>query len=254
MALAAPRAMRDDAEVVPHLAAQSVTRSERFDMPQGYFLAIAGNIGVGKTELTDRLAAELGWKVYYEPVINNPYLDPFYKDMERWSFHLQMYFLGERFKAQVKIGQSGESFIQDRTIYEDAEIFAKVLLDQGSMTKTDYENYTTLFHCMTDFLRPPDMIIYLHASPDTLLERIAKRGRESEKTITRDYLARLGAAYDDWTGRAAQKGEVRVIDTDAVPLQGPTPAFQELVDVLKAKFPPQVALHLPGSEPPPPRR
>ena len=195
-------------------------------MPQGYFLAIAGNIGVGKTELTDRLAAELGWKVYYEPVIDNPYLDPFYKDMERWSFHLQMYFLGERFKAQVKIGESGESFIQDRTIYEDAEIFAQVLLDQGSMTKVDYENYTTLFHCMTDFLRPPDMIIYLHASPDTLLERIAKRGRESEKTITRDDLARLGAAYDDWTARAAQKGEVRIIDTDAVPLQVPTPAFQ----------------------------
>ena len=223
-------------------------------MPQGYFLAIAGNIGVGKTELTDRLAAELGWKVYYEPVIENPYLDPFYKDMERWSFHLQMYFLGERFKAQVRIGQSGESFIQDRTIYEDAEIFAKTLLEQGSMTKVDYENYVTLFHCMTDFLRPPDMIIYLHASPDTLMERIARRGRESEKTITRDYLARLGAAYVDWTARAAQKGEVRVIDTDAIPLQGPTPAFQELVDTLKGKFPPQVALHLPGSEAPPPRR
>jgi|SRR5689334_9979782 len=223
-------------------------------MPQGYFLAIAGNIGVGKTELTDRLAAELGWKVYYEPVIENPYLDPFYKDMERWSFHLQMYFLGERFKAQVRIGQSGESFIQDRTIYEDAEIFAKVLFEQGSMTRTDYENYTTLFHCMTDFLRPPDMIIYLHASPDTLMQRIAKRGRESEKTISRDYLARLGAAYDDWTARAAQKGDVRVIDTDAVPLQGPTPAFAELVDVLKRRFPPQVAMHLPGAEAPPPRR
>ena len=223
-------------------------------MPQGYFLAIAGNIGVGKTELTDRLAAELGWKVYYEPVIENPYLDPFYKDMERWSFHLQMYFLGERFKAQVRIGQSGESFIQDRTIYEDAEIFAKVLFEQGSMTRTDYENYTTLFHCMTDFLRPPDMIIYLHASPDTLMQRIGKRGRESEKTISRDYLARLGAAYDDWTARAAQKGDVRVIDTDAVPLQGPTPAFAELVDVLKRRFPPQVAMHLPGAEAPPPRR
>src|SRR5690349_14804720 len=117
-------------------------------MPQGYFLAIAGNIGVGKTELTDRLAAELGWKVYYEPVIENPYLDPFYKDMERWSFHLQIYFLGERFKAQVKIGQSGEAFIQDRTIYEDAEIFAKTLYDQGSMTQTDYDNYVSLFHCM----------------------------------------------------------------------------------------------------------
>ena len=223
-------------------------------MPQGYFLAIAGNIGVGKTELTDRLAAELGWKVYYEPVIDNPYLDPFYKDMERWSFHLQMYFLGERFKAQVKIGQSGEAFIQDRTIYEDAEIFAKTLLDQGSMTPTDYDNYVTLFHCMTDFLRPPDMIVYLAASPDTLMERIAKRGRESEKTITRDYLARLGAAYDDWIARISQTREVHVIDTDKVPLQGPTPAFHELVDVLKRRYPPQVPMHLPGTEPAPPRR
>lgn len=223
-------------------------------MPQGYFLAIAGNIGVGKTELTDRLAAELGWHVYYEPVIENPYLDAFYKDMERWSFHLQMYFLGERFKAQVKIGQSGEAFIQDRTIYEDAEIFARTLYEQGSMTKTDYENYVTLFHCMMDFLRPPDLIVYLAASPDTLLERIARRGRESEKTITRDYLARLGVAYDGWIARVSQHSEVHVIDTDAVPVRGPTPAFQELVDKLRRRYPPQVPLHLPGTESPPPRR
>jgi len=223
-------------------------------MPQGYFLAIAGNIGVGKTELTDRLASELGWKVYYEPVIENPYLDPFYKDMERWSFHLQMYFLGERFKAQVKIGNSGEAFIQDRTIYEDAEIFAKTLYEQGSMTKVDYENYTSLFHCMTDFLRPPDLIIYLAASPDTLMERIGRRGRESEKTITRDYLARLGNAYDDWIARTSKAREVKVIDTDSIPLQGPTPAFNELVDMLKRRYPQQTSLHLPGTEPAPPRR
>jgi len=223
-------------------------------MPQGYFLAIAGNIGVGKTELTDRLAAELGWKVYYEPVIENPYLDPFYKDMERWSFHLQIYFLGERFKAQVNIGKSGEAFIQDRTIYEDAEIFAKTLYDQGSMTQTDYDNYVSLFHCMTDFLRPPDLIIYLAASPDTLMQRIARRGRESEKSITRDYLARLGAAYDDWIARTSRVREVKVIDTDAIPLQGPTPAFAELVDLLKRRYPPQGTLHLPGTEAPPARR
>ncbi|MGH7725027.1 MAG: deoxynucleoside kinase [Candidatus Eiseniibacteriota bacterium] len=214
-------------------------------MPQGYFLAIAGNIGVGKTDLTDRLAAELGWKVYYEPVIENPYLDPFYQDMQRWSFHLQIYFLAERFKAQVRIGQSGEAFIQDRTIYEDAEIFAKTLLEQGSMTKVDYENYTELFHCMTDFLRPPDLIIYLHASPDTLLERIAKRGRESEKAISRDYLARLGNAYDDWIARVSKVREVKVIDTDSIPIKGPTAAFNDLVLELKRRYPPQVPLHLP---------
>ena len=220
------------------------------DPGRGFFLAIAGNIGVGKTELTDRLAAALGWKVYYEPVIENPYLDPFYKDMERWSFHLQIYFLAERFKAQVKIGKSGEAFIQDRTIYEDAEIFARTLFEQGSMTRVDYENYVELFNCMTDFLRPPDLIIYLHANPDTLMERIARRGRESEKAITRDYLARLGTAYDSWIERAAQRGEVRVIDTDNVPLQGPTPAFSALVDELRRRYPPQGTLPLPGTEPP----
>ena len=217
------------------------------DTPPGFFLAIAGNIGVGKTELTDRLAAELGWKVYYEPVIQNPYLDPFYKDMTRWSFHLQIYFLAERFKAQVRIGKSGEAFIQDRTIYEDAEIFAKVLYEQGSMTRVDYENYLELFHCMTDFLRPPDLIVYLHASPDTLMDRIARRGRASEKAITRDYLARLAGAYDDWIARAARRGEVLVIDTDAIPLQGATPAFEDLVDSLRRRYPPQVALPLAGN-------
>jgi deoxyadenosine/deoxycytidine kinase len=220
-------------------------------MTPGYFLAIAGNIGVGKTELTDRLASELGWKVYYEPVIENPYLDPFYADMTRWSFHLQIYFLAERFKAQVKIGQSGEAFIQDRTIYEDAEIFAKTLLEQGSMTQVDYDNYVALFHCMTDFLRPPDLIIYLHASPDTLMERIQRRGRESEKSIQKDYLARLGKAYDDWIARLQQTREVRIIDTDSVPLQGPTPAFQELVEELRRRYPPQVPLRLDESAPAP---
>jgi deoxyadenosine/deoxycytidine kinase len=219
------------------------------DTPPGFFLAIAGNIGVGKTELTDRLASALGWKVYYEPVIDNPYLDPFYQDMERWSFHLQIYFLAERFKAQVRIGRSGEAFIQDRTIYEDAEIFARTLYEQGSMTRVDYENYLELFHCMTGFLRPPDLIVYLHASPDTLMDRIARRGRESEKAITRDYLARLSAAYDDWIARASRHGEVLVIDTDQVPLQGPTAAFTDLVDLLRRRYPPQVALPLGGEDP-----
>src|SRR6266542_6312080 len=122
-------------------------------MNRGYFLAIAGNIGVGKTELTNRLSAELGWMAYYEPVIENPYLDPFYRDMPRWSFHLQIYFLSERFKAQVEIGKSSLPFIQDRTIYEDAEIFARTLHQQGSMTEVDYRNYVALFECMVSFLQ-----------------------------------------------------------------------------------------------------
>ncbi|HTR96544.1 MAG TPA: deoxynucleoside kinase [Candidatus Acidoferrales bacterium] len=213
-------------------------------MSPGFFLAIAGNIGVGKTELTNRLANELGWVAYYEPVIQNPYLDPFYRDMPRWSFHLQIYFLGERFKAQVEIGRSSLPFIQDRTIYEDAEIFARTLYEQGSMTEVDYVNYTSLFHCMVDFLRKPDVILYLKASPETLMSRIARRGRESEKGIGIDYIRRLNAAYDDWMVRARQDTEVLEIDTDTVPLQGETAAFRELVASLKRRYPRQAELPL----------
>lgn len=214
-------------------------------MPQGYFLAIAGNIGVGKTELTTRLSRELGWLAYYEPVIENPYLDPFYADMPRWSFHLQIYFLSERFKAQAKIGDSAIPFIQDRTIYEDAEIFARVLRDQNSMTDVDYVNYTALFQILASYLRRPDLVIYLKASPDVLMERIGRRGRESEKSIGRDYIVRLNEAYDDWMRRARADMEVLEIDTDHIPLQGETPAFRELVATLKERYPRQVAMDLP---------
>lgn len=210
----------------------------------GCFLAIAGNIGVGKTELTTRLSAGLGWMAYYEPVIQNPYLDDFYADMSRWSFHLQIYFLSERFKAQVQIGSSALPFIQDRTIYEDAEIFARTLHDQGSMTDVDYRNYTSLFHVLVSFLRKPDLIIYLKASPDVLMERIARRGRASEQSISRDYIARLNRAYDDWMRRARAEGEVLEIDTDTVRLQGETPAFNQLVKDLKERYPRQAVLDL----------
>src|SRR6266536_6662799 len=179
-------------------------------MNRGYFLAIAGNIGVGKTELTNRLSAELGWMAYYEPVIQNPYLDSFYADMKRWSFHLQIYFLSERFKAQAEIVKSQLPFIQDRTIYEDAEIFAKTLHAQGSMTEVDYRNYTSLFHVMASYLRKPDLVIYLKASPEVLLERIARRGRASEQSISRDYIVSLSHAYDDWMARV--RGEMEVLE------------------------------------------
>ena len=213
-------------------------------MSRGFFLAIAGNIGVGKTELTNRLSRELGWLAYYEPVIENPYLDPFYLDMSRWSFHLQIYFLSERFKAQAEIGKSELPFIQDRTIYEDAEIFARVLHDQGAMTEVDYRNYTALFEIMVGFLRKPDLVIYLQASPDVLLERIARRGRASEKSIQRDYIVSLNEAYEDWMQRARTEVEVLTIDTDRVPLQGESPAFAGLVEDLKRRYPPQAELDL----------
>ena len=214
-------------------------------MSQGYFLAIAGNIGVGKTELTNRLSAELGWLAYYEPVIQNPYLDVFYADMPRWSFHLQIYFLSERFKAQAEIAKSALPFIQDRTIYEDAEIFARTLHRQGAMTRVDYENYTALFKIMVGFLRRPDLVIYLKASPDALMERIARRGRESEKSIRRDYIAALNDAYEEWMASARREMDVLTIDTDRVPLQGETEAFAGLVTDLKRRYPMQVPLDLP---------
>ena len=213
-------------------------------MEQGFFLAIAGNIGVGKTELTNRLSEELNWAAYYEPVIQNPYLDSFYQNMSRWSFHLQIYFLSERFKAQVEIGRSPLPFIQDRTIYEDAEIFARTLRAQGSMTEVDYENYTALFDCMVSFLRKPDLILYLRATPEALMQRIAKRGRPSEQSITIDYIARLNHGYEDWMRRARAETEVLEIDTESVPLQGDTPAFRDLVLDLKRRYPPQVEMKL----------
>jgi len=212
----------------------------------GYFLAVAGNIGVGKTELTLRLSEELGWAAYFEPVIQNPYLDAFYDNMARWSFHLQIYFLSERFKAQVEIGRSAQPFIQDRTIYEDAEIFARTLHDQGSMTDVDYQNYVSLFRVLMGYLRKPDLVLYLRASPAELMKRIAKRGRPSEQTITIDYIARLNRAYDDWMRHARAEFEVLEIDTDHVPLQGETEAFRQLVENLKRRYPRQSELQLEG--------
>lgn len=221
-----------------------MTLSPQDATQRGYFLAIAGNIGVGKTELTDRLSRELGWLAYYEPVIQNPYLDPFYEDMERWSFHLQIYFLSERFKAQVEIGRSPLPFIQDRTIYEDSEIFARTLFEQGSMTRVDYDNYRALFDIMVSYLRRPDLIIYLRASAPVLMDRIARRGRTSEKAIRPEYLQRLNDAYDGWMERVKGDVEVLEIDTDRIPLQGDTPAFRQLIEDLKRRYPRQSELHL----------
>jgi deoxyadenosine/deoxycytidine kinase len=164
--------------------------------------------------------------------------------MARWSFHLQIYFLSERFKAQVQIGDSPLPFIQDRTIYEDAEIFARTLYEQGSMTEVDYRNYSALFRILVSFLRKPDLIIYLKAGPESLMERIARRGRASEQGIGLDYISRLNRAYDDWMRRARLEGEVLEIDTDRVPLQGETDVFRGLVEDLKRRYPRQAELKL----------
>ena len=162
------------------------------------FIGIAGNIGVGKTTFTDIVAERQNWHPFYESVMDNPYLSDFYGDMKRWSFNLQIYFLHHRFRNHVKMSQHSKGVIQDRTIYEDVEIFAKNLHALGNMDDRDWENYRNLFKVMISFLRKPDLIIYLQASTDTLLTRIKKRARDYEKTIDPEYLHTLNISYDKW--------------------------------------------------------
>jgi len=193
---------------------------------QGYFLAVAGNIGVGKTELTHRLSEELGWAAYYEPVIQNPYLDPFYENMPRWSFHLQIYFLSERFKAQVEIGKSAQPFIQDRTIYEDAEIFARNLFEQKMMTKRDWEVYQRLYTGIRRMLRPPDVLIAITCSLGATKKRIHTRGRAMEQKIPDPYLRRLHRLYTRWFG-AYDLSPIVTIDTTKMDY------VEDLVDLIE---------------------
>ncbi len=162
------------------------------------FIGIAGNIGVGKTTFTDIIAEHNGWHPFYESVMDNPYLSDFYSDMKRWSFNLQIYFLHHRFRNHVKMSQYPKGVIQDRTIYEDVEIFAKNLHAMGNMNDRDWENYRNLFKVMISFLRKPDLIIYLKASTDTLLTRIKNRNRSYENTIDPEYLHTLNVSYNKW--------------------------------------------------------
>jgi deoxyadenosine/deoxycytidine kinase len=186
-----------------------------------HFVGIAGNIGVGKTRLTGEIARMLRWEPYFEPVEVNPYLDDFYRDMNRWSFHLQIYFLSKRFMMHKRLVEAGVPCVQDRTIYEDAEIFARILHRRGKMDDRDYENYVALFEVMMSYLRAPDLIIGLRASVDTLLGRINHRGRDCEKEIDPDYLAELNRTYNEWFDRAADRTQFLLIDTDRVDLLDP---------------------------------
>ena len=164
------------------------------------FCAVAGNIGSGKSTLTELLAARFAWRPYYEHVEGNPYLADFYADMNRWAFHLQVYFLSKRFQHHQEILAAPESVIQDRTIYEDAEIFARNLHEAGNIDARDYENYRELFDKMTQYLEPPDLLIYLRTSVPVLEERIHTRGREYERSLPREYLANLNELYEEWIG------------------------------------------------------
>jgi deoxyadenosine/deoxycytidine kinase len=203
-----------------------------------FHLAIAGNIGVGKTTLTTRLAEQLGWTPYYERVINNPYLDDFYSDMGRWSFNLQVYFLSRRFIDQRIISDSLAPCIQDRSIYEDAEIFAYILHKQGFMSDRDYENYGDLFKAMTDYLRKPSLIVYLQASTWTLISRIRKRGREFEKRITAEYLFDLNDAYERWIKRLQDENQpLLIIDADNLDYEKRPADLSRIVDQIRTKLP-----------------
>ena len=177
-------------------------------------IAIAGNIGSGKTTLTKLLAARYGWTPRFEPVDNNPYLEDFYHDMNRWSFNLQVYFLNKRFKEVVEISKSTDTIIQDRTIYEDACIFAPNLHDQGYMSDRDFKNYTDLFNLMMSLVKRPQLMIYIRSSIPTLVKHIEKRGRDYEKSIRIDYLTGLQKRYDDWL--STYDGELITIDGDKI--------------------------------------
>jgi deoxyadenosine/deoxycytidine kinase len=183
-------------------------------------IAIAGNIGSGKTTLTKLLSKHFGWKPHFEDVENNPYLHSFYEDMQRWSFNLQIYFLNSRFRQVVEIRKSGKNIIQDRTIYEDAYIFAPNLHAMGLMSTRDFENYISLFELMSSFIQPPDLLIYLRASVSTLVEQIQKRGRDYEESIRLDYLKLLNERYEAWIEKYDQ-GKLLIINVDDTDINKP---------------------------------
>ena len=163
-----------------------------------YFIAIAGNIGVGKSTLTGLLAQQLKWEPFYEAVEDNPYLVDFYQDMRRWSFHSQIFFLSRRLRHHRALLDHPNSVVQDRSVYEDAEVFARNLYRQGNMSERDYKSYRELYEVLTLFLPSPDLVVYLRASVPTLQQRISLRGREFEREISGQYLARLNHLYEEW--------------------------------------------------------
>ena len=176
-------------------------------------IAIAGNIGSGKTTLTRLLAKHYKYEPHFEDVENNPYLNDFYNEMQRWSFNLQVYFLNSRFRQVNNFRESGKNVIQDRTIYEDAFIFAPNLHEMGLMTTRDFENYMSLFELMDSFIKPPDLLIYLKASVPVLVNQIQQRGRDYENSIRIDYLQKLNDRYENWIGDY-DKGKLLIIDVD----------------------------------------
>ena len=208
-------------------------------MNRKYFVAIAGNIGVGKSTLTGLLAEALGWEPFYEANAENPYLADFYGDMQRWSFHSQVFYLGKRLEHHRQLVDHPGSVVQDRTVYEDAEIFACNLYQQGYMSERDYDAYRRLYRAISSFLPPPDLVIYLRASVDKLIEHINGRGRDYERNIAPSYLEQLNQLYEawiaDWTLSPALSIEIDGADF----LQNPGD-LNSVFDRVKSVLKPQV--------------
>ena len=198
-------------------------------------IAVAGNIGSGKTTLTNMLSNHYGWRPHFEAVDDNPYLADFYNDMQRWSFNLQIYFLNTRFKDVVEILKSEETVIQDRTIYEDACIFAKNLHKMGLMSTRDFENYNSLFSLMLSLVKPPDLLIYLRSSVPNLVNHIQKRGREYEAGIRLDYLQGLNNLYDKWIDNY-KDGKLLIVDVDEVRFEENPKDFSYIINNIDAQL------------------
>lgn len=198
-------------------------------------IAVAGNIGAGKTSLCTKLAKNYDWEVHYENTADNPYLSDFYDDMRRWAFHLQIYFLTSRYDQIKKIQEGEKVVIQDRTIYEDAHIFAPNLHDMGLISSRDFENYTTLFKLMMDNIEPPDLLIYLKADVATLVSHINSRGRDYEGNMSLDYLKRLNKRYEKWIDNY-DKGHLLIINVTDIDFMNNQSDFSDIVDKVDARI------------------
>lgn len=198
-------------------------------------IAIAGNIGAGKTTLTSALGKHFGWDVHFESTVDNPYLSDFYEDMKRWSFNLQIYFLHHRYTQVLKIQGGEKTVVQDRTIYEDAHIFAPNLFEMGLMEERDFKNYMDLFRTMSGQIKPPDLMIYLRAHISTLVEHIQSRGRDYEGNISLDYLKKLNERYENWI-EGYTEGNLLIIDIDNIDFKNKAEDLGEIINKISGEL------------------